>query len=62
MTNAETSDSANSKANAAMAALRRAAELARLIAIQTDTAIVIMQDGKRIRVTAEELKKQALQQ
>ncbi len=42
----------------AMAALQRAAAMARQIAIQTDTAIIIMQDGRRVRVTADELRKQ----
>jgi len=42
----------------AMAAMERAAEMARKIAIQTETAIIIVQDGKRMRVTAEELRKQ----
>ena len=42
----------------AMAAMQRAAELARKTAIQTETAIIIVQDGKRIRITADELRKQ----
>ena len=39
-----------------LAAMRRAAELARLTAIQTDTAIVIVRDGKPVRVSAAELR------
>lgn len=39
------------------AAMRRAAELARQTAIQTDTAIVLVRDGKLVRVTAAELRK-----
>lgn len=42
----------------AMTALERAAQLARKTAIQTDTAIIIVRDGKRVRVTAEELRKE----
>lgn len=38
-----------------LAAIRRAAALARDIAIQTNTAIIIVRDGKRVRITAEEL-------
>lgn len=38
-----------------LAAMRRAAELARLTAIQTDTSIVIVRDGKPVRVSAAEL-------
>jgi hypothetical protein len=45
-------------ARAAMTAMQRAAELARQTAIQTETAIIIVQDGKRVRVTAEELRQQ----
>ena len=42
----------------AMTALERAAQLARKTAIQTETAIIIVRDGKRVRVTAEELRKE----
>ncbi|GBU09589.1 hypothetical protein AwWohl_07270 [Gammaproteobacteria bacterium] len=38
-------------------ALKRAALEARKIAIQTDTAIIIMQEGKITRVTADTLKR-----
>ena len=39
-----------------LAAMRRAAELARQTAIQTNTAIVLVRDGKLVRVTAAELR------
>ena len=39
-----------------LAAMRRAAELARQTAIQTDTAIVLVRDGKPVRITAAELR------
>lgn len=39
-----------------LAAMRRAAALARQTAIQTDTAIVLVRDGKPVRVTAAELR------
>ena len=42
----------------ALAAMQRAAESARQIAIQTNTAIVQVKDGKPVRVTADELRKQ----
>jgi len=48
----------NSDSRGAMAALQWAAESARQIAIQTNTAIIIVRDGRRIRVTAEELRKE----
>jgi hypothetical protein len=44
---------------AALIALRRAAALARKIAIQTDTHIVIMENGQLIRIGADELRRQA---
>jgi len=40
-----------------LAALRRAALLARKTAIQTDTALVIVQDGKVIRIPADQLRR-----
>jgi hypothetical protein len=45
----------------AMNALVRSAMLARKTAIQTDTAIIIVRDGKRVRVTAEELRKEQVE-
>jgi imidazolonepropionase-like amidohydrolase len=49
----------NPDLRASLNALHRAAEAARQTAIRTDTAIVIVQDGRIVRVTAEELKKEA---
>jgi hypothetical protein len=43
-----------------LAALQRAAAMARKIAIQTDTALVIVQDGKTIRIPAEQLRQDEL--
>lgn len=37
------------------AALVRAGELARDFAIQTNTAIIVMEEGKLVRITAKEL-------
>ncbi len=42
----------------AMTAMERAAQMARKTAIQTDTAIIIVRDGKCVRVTAEELRRE----
>ena len=39
------------------AAMRRAAVMAREVAIQTDTAIVVVRDGKPVRISAAELRK-----
>jgi hypothetical protein len=42
-----------------LAALQRAAALARETAIQTNTSIVIEKDGKLVWISAEELRRQA---
>lgn len=55
-------DIANAKdpdLRASLAAMRRAALLARQTAIQTDTSIVVIQDGQLIHVSAQELRKTA---
>lgn len=39
-----------------LAAMRRAAASARKTAIQTDTAIVLVRDGKPVRISAAELR------
>lgn len=46
----------NADLRASLAALRRAAQSARQIAIQTDTAIVVVKDGKLIRIPAKTLR------
>jgi hypothetical protein len=42
----------------ALAALRRASLMARKIAIQTGTNIVVIRDGKMVRISADELRRQ----
>lgn len=44
---------------ASMAALQRASLLARKTAIQTNTHLVIVKDGRLLRISAEELLQQA---
>ena len=44
---------------ASLVALQRAAALARETAIQTNTNIVIVENGKVVRISAEELRRQA---
>jgi hypothetical protein len=44
---------------ASFSAMQRAATLARKVAIQTETGIVIKLDGKLVRVSADELRKEA---
>jgi len=42
-----------------MAAMKRAAAMARKAAVQTDTAIVVVQGKQIVRVTADNLRKKA---
>lgn len=57
MTQQELSKAKNPDLAASLAAMLRAAEMARRTAIQTDTEIVLAKEGKPIRITAEELRK-----
>ena len=56
MTRRELSKARNPDLRASLAAMLRAAEMARMTAIQTDTEIVLAKDGKPLRITAEELR------
>ncbi len=57
MNTAENIDQArNHDLRASMAAMRRAAQLARQIAIQTNTGIVMVRDGQCVRISAQELR------
>lgn len=58
MTDQDLSKAKNPDLRASLAAMHRAAEMARTIAIQTDTAIVVVKDGKPVHITAEELRKE----
>jgi hypothetical protein len=58
MTQQDLSQAKNPDLRASLAAMRRAAEMARTTAIQTNTEIVIVRDGKPVRITAEELRKE----
>ncbi len=49
----------NPDQRASLVALQRAAALARETAIQTNTNIVIVENGKVVRISAEELRRQA---
>lgn len=44
---------------ASLAALRRASAQARKTAIQTDTDLVIVKDGKLVRISADQLRHEA---
>jgi mRNA degradation ribonuclease J1/J2 len=56
MSRADLSQAKNPDLRGSMAAMRRAAALARKTAIQTDTAIVLVRDGKLVRITAAQLR------
>ena len=56
MTQADLSKARNPKLRGSLAAMQRAAGMARQTAIQTDTAIVIVRDGKREQITAAQLR------
>jgi hypothetical protein len=56
MTQAELSKAKNPKLRGSLAAMRRAAEIVRKTAIETDTGVVVVRDGKRLFVSAAELR------
>ena len=56
MSRADISQAKNPDLRGSMAAMRRAAALARKTAIQTDTAIVQVRDGKVVRIPAADLR------
>jgi hypothetical protein len=57
MTEKELCRAKNPDLRASLAAMRRTGELARQTAIQTNTAIVTVRDGKPVRIPAEELRR-----
>jgi hypothetical protein len=58
MSQRDLSEAKNPDLRASLAAMRRAAEMARTTAIQTNTGIVIVQDGKPVSITADELRRE----
>lgn len=46
----------NPDQRASLVAIQRAARMAREIAIQTNTAIIVHEDGKMVRITADQLR------
>ncbi len=59
MSTNDISDAKDPDLRASLDALRRAAQLARKTAIQTDTNLVIVKDGQIQRISADELCQQA---
>ena len=58
MTTKDISDAKDADLRASMGALERAALAARMIAIQTDTAIIVHRDGKPVRIPAAQLRQE----
>jgi hypothetical protein len=56
MTQADLSKAKNPKLRGSLAAMQRAAEMARKVAIETNTGIVVVRDGRRVFVSAAELR------
>jgi hypothetical protein len=61
MTQKDLSKAKDADLRGSLAAMQRAAEMARQTAIQTNTALVVVQDGKTVRIPAAELRKLATQ-
>ena len=59
MNEGDISNAKNPDLRPSQEALRRAAELARQTAIQTDTDLIIVKDGRMVRIPAAELREQA---
>lgn len=57
MSDKDISQAKNPDMRGSLAAIRRAAQMAREIAIQTNTGIVICRDGKLVHISAAELRK-----
>lgn len=55
---ADLASARNPDLRGSLAAMRRAAKAARLLALQTDTAVVLFENGKTVRVTAQQLREQ----
>lgn len=58
MSKVDIAQAKNPDLRSSMAALQRAAESARHVAIQTNTAIVLVENGKTIKVSAEKLRQE----
>jgi hypothetical protein len=56
MSRVDLSQAKNPALRGSLAAMRRAALLARKTAIQTDTEIVLVRDGKQVRIPAAQLR------
>ena len=57
MTQQDLSKAKDADLRGSLAAMQRAAEMARQTAIQTNTSLVVVRNGKTVRIPAEELRK-----
>jgi hypothetical protein len=57
MTQSDLSKAKNPDLRASLVALQRSARMAREIAMRTNTAIVVVQNGKVVRISAAELRR-----
>ena len=55
MTHAELSQARNPKLRGSLAAMRRAADMARRVAVKTNTGIVVVREGKSELISAAQL-------
>ena len=60
MSGNDLSEAKDPDVRASLGALRRAAQLARKTAILTETHLVIVKDGRILRLSADELRRRAL--
>lgn len=60
MSGNDLSEAKDPDVRASLGALRRAAQLARKTAILTETHLVIVKDGRMLRLSADELRRRAL--
>jgi imidazolonepropionase-like amidohydrolase len=58
MNTKDISQAKNKDLTGSLAAIKRAAIMARGLAVQTNTAIIVVRDGKILRITADELRKE----
>jgi hypothetical protein len=56
LTQQELAKAKNPDLRASLAAMQRAAKMARQTAIQTDTGIIVVRDGKPVRISAKQLR------
>jgi hypothetical protein len=60
MTEEQLSQAKDKVLSGSLVAMRRAERIAREHAVRTNTAIIVFRDGKPVRVTADELRKEGV--